>query len=249
MIMHQAAHAPPTLLPGERKVAIMQPYLFPYIGYFQLIAAVDVFVVYDNIQYTKKGWINRNRLLQNGKDVLFSVPLKNAPDHLDVCEREVAETFDANKLLRQFAGAYRRAPYFDATFALLENVLQHKERNLFGFLHHALLQTCQYLGITTDICISSTLPIDHRLKAQDKVLALCAATGATTYLNAIGGQALYRKDDFAHHNITLQFLRAKPFTYPQFGADFVPWLSIIDVLMFNPLEHIQQHLLNHYECV
>ncbi len=231
------------------KVAIMQPYLLPYIGYFQLIAAVDIFVVYDNIQYTKKGWINRNRLLQNGAAVLFSVPLKKASDHLFVCERVLAESFNADKLLRQFAGAYRRAPYFQSTFALLETVLQYNERNLFDFLYHALLQTCQHLGIRTDIRISSTLPIAHDLIGQNKVLALCAATGATTYLNAIGGQELYNKIDFAQHNITLQFLKAKMFSYPQFGADFVPWLSIIDVLMFNPLKDIQQNLLNHYELV
>lgn len=248
-ILPQVAHVPLTLLPGERKVAIMQPYLFPYIGYFQLITAVDVFVLYDNIEYTKKGWINRNRLLQNGTDVLFSVPLKKAPDHWKVCERELADNFDAGKLLRQFEGAYRRASQFQATFILLDTVLRYPERNLFGFLHHALLQTCQHLGITTEIQVSSSLPIDHSLKAQDKVLALCAATGVSTYLNAIGGQALYDHANFAQHLITLQFLRAKPFTYPQFEADFVPWLSIIDVLMFNPLEHIQQHLLNHYELV
>lgn len=231
------------------KTAIMQPYLFPYIGYFQLISAVDIFIVYDNIKYTKKGWINRNRLLQNGKDVMFSVPLKNAPDYLDVCERELSDSFDATKLLRQFEGAYRRAPHFQSTYSLIQTILCHQECNLFSFLHHALLQTCQHLGITTDIRISSHLLIDHSLKAQDKVLALCAATGTSTYINAIGGQELYSKADFAQHEIALQFLRAKPFTYPQFGADFVPWLSIIDVLMFNPLEHIQQHLLNHYELV
>lgn len=248
-MLPQSAHVPLTLLLGEHKVAIMQPYLFPYIGYFQLIAAVDVFVLYDNIKYTKKGWINRNRLLQNGADVTFSIPLKNAPDHLNVCERELADSFDTNKLLRQFEGAYRRAPQFQPTLALLETVLRHEERNLFDFLHHALLHTCQHLEISTEIRVSSSLPIDHSLKAQDKVLALCAATGASAYINAIGGQELYAKPDFARHNISLQFLRAKPLTYPQFGADFVPWLSIIDVLMFNPLEHIQQHLLNHYELV
>lgn len=248
-MLPQSANVPLTLLRAERKVAIMQPYLLPYIGYFQLIAAVDVFVLYDNIQYTKKGWINRNRLLQNGNDALFSVPLKNAPDHWDVCQREVAASFDAGKLLRQFEAAYRRAPQFPATFRLLETVLHYPECNLFGFLYHALLQTCQHLGISTEIRVSSHLPIDHSLKAQDKVLALCAATGASTYINAIGGQELYAKTDFAQHHIALQFLRAKPFTYPQFGADFVPWLSIIDVLMFNTMETIRDDFLPHYELI
>lgn len=248
-MLPQSAHVPLTLLPAERKVAIMQPYLFPYIGYFQLMASVDVFVLYDNIQYTKKGWINRNRLLQNGCDMLFSVPLKNAPDHWDVCQREVAASFDVGKLLRQFEAAYRRAPQFQATFGLLESVLRYEERNLFDFLHHALLQTCGHLGINTPIQVSSRLPIDHDLKAQDKVLALCGATKASTYINAIGGQELYAKTDFAKQHITLQFLRAKPFTYPQLGADFVPWLSIIDVLMFNTVETIRDDFLPHYELL
>ena len=96
----------------------MQPYFFPYIGYFQLIAAVDLFIVYDNIKYTKKGWFNRNRLLQNGKDVMFSLSLKNDSDTLDVCERELAASFNRDKLLGQFKEAYRRAPYFAQTFPL-----------------------------------------------------------------------------------------------------------------------------------
>ena len=94
------------------RLAIMQPYFFPYIGYFQLIAAVDMFIVYDNIKYTKKGWINRNRMLQNGKDVMFSLPLKSDSDYLDVCERELAADFNRDKLLNQFKGAYRRRPVF-----------------------------------------------------------------------------------------------------------------------------------------
>jgi hypothetical protein len=231
------------------KIAIMQPYLFPYIGYFQLIAAVDIFIVYDNIKYTKKGWINRNRFLQNGTDIMFSVPLKNASDNLDVCDREISENFNANKLLRQLQGAYHRAPYFHSTFPLLEKVLNDENRNLFDFLLQALQQTCKHLGITTNIKISSHIKIDHNLTAQDKVLALCTATGANTYINAIGGQELYAKDDFSRQGIVLQFIQSKPFSYPQFDKDFVPWLSIIDVLMFNPLEHVQQYLLNHYDLV
>src|SRR5258705_11030314 len=98
------------------RLAVMQPYFFPYIGYFQLIAAVDLFIVYDNIKYTKKGWINRNRMLRNGKDVMFSVPLKNDSDYLDVCERELAADFNRDKLFNQLKGAYRGAPNFSQTF-------------------------------------------------------------------------------------------------------------------------------------
>src|ERR1035437_8944489 len=112
------------------KIGIMQPYFFPYIGYFHLIESVDVFVVYDNIKYTKKGWINRNRMLQNGKDVMFSLPLKNDSDSLDVCERELAADFNRDKLLNQIRGAYRRAPYFEQSLPLIEQIANYEDRNL-----------------------------------------------------------------------------------------------------------------------
>src|SRR5947209_7177881 len=120
----------------------MQPYFLPYIGYFQLIAAVDRFVIYDHIKYTKKGWINRNRFLLNGRDAMFSVPLKKASDSLDVVERELATDFDRNKLLNQFSGAYRRAPCFDETFALLDRIVRHDDNNLFRYIHHSVTLLC-----------------------------------------------------------------------------------------------------------
>src|SRR5215471_7161964 len=115
------------------KLAIMQPYFFPYIGYFQLVSAVDLFIVYDNIKYTKKGWINRNRLLNNGQEAVFSLPLKGASDFLDVRDRELAESFEADRLLNQIGGAYGRAPYFAQTIRLVDEIVHHEERNLFGF--------------------------------------------------------------------------------------------------------------------
>lgn len=209
----------------------MQPYFFPYIGYYQLIAAVDLFIVYDNIKYTKKGWINRNRMLQNGKDVMFSLPLKSDSDYLDVCERELAADFNGDNLLNQLKGVYRRAPYFAQTLPLVEQIVRCDDANLFRFLHNSIAKTCEHLSITTEIRKSSGIAIDHALKNQDKVLALCAAVGASTYVNAIGGRELYSKETFRERGINLKFLQSKPFEYPQFGAAFVPWLSIIDVMM------------------
>lgn len=228
------------------RAAIMQPYFFPYIGYFQLIAAVDLFIVYDNIKYTKKGWINRNRMLQNGKDVMFSLPLRSDSDYLDVCERELAANFNRDKLLNQINGAYQRAPYFAQTFPLLEQIVQHEESNLFRFLHHSIVKTCEHLGITTVIKISSEVAIDHGLKNQDKVLALCEAVSAKTYVNASGGVDLYSKETFREKSIELKFIQSKRFEYLQFGNAFVPWLSIIDVLMFNSLAEINEKLLCDY---
>jgi len=227
------------------KLGIMQPYFFPYIGYFQLIAAVDQFIVYDNIKYTKKGWINRNRFLQNGKDVMFSLPLKSDSDALDVCERELAADFKRDKLLNQFKGAYRRAPYFEQTFPLLEQIVRYEDTNLFRFLRHSIVKTCEHLGIVTEIRASSDIAIDHDLKSQDKVLALCEASGASAYMNTIGGMDLYSKETFQERGIGLKFIQSKPYEYAQFDNKFVPWLSIVDVMMFNSIPIIQGQL---FQC-
>ena len=228
----------------------MQPYFLPYIGYFQLIAACDLFVVYDNIKYTKKGWINRNRMLLNGADAMFSLPLQAGPDHLDVVERELAPGKERHKWLAQLKGAYRHAPHYAATLPLLERIAACPEDNLFRFLHAALLATCEHLAITTPIRISSTVSIDHALKGQDKVLALCEALHARSYVNAIGGMELYAREDFAARGIALHFIRARPLDYPQLdGKPHVPWLSIVDVLMFNPLDTVRSLVHTHYDLI
>lgn len=231
------------------RLAIMQPYFFPYIGYFQLVAAVDVFIVYDNIKYTKKGWMNRNRMLQNGKDVMFSLPLKKNSDYLDVCERELAAAFNPDKLLNQFKGTYRSAPHFAETFPLIESIVRYQETNLFRFLHHSMLRTCEHLSIRTDIRISSDIAIDHGLKGQDKVLALCEAVDAETYVNTTGGIELYSKETFREKGIDLKFIKSKPLEYPQFGDTFVPWLSIIDVMMFNSTAEIVSEMIGNFDLL
>jgi hypothetical protein len=231
------------------KGAIMQPYFLPYIGYFQLIASVDQFIVYDNIKYTKKGWINRNRMLLNGTDVMFSLPLKKGSDSLDVLERELAADFDRTKLLNQFKGAYGGAPQFELTYPVLERIVRHEDANLFCYIYHSIVRLCEHLDIKTEIRISSEIAIDHELKGQDKVLALCKAAGADTYINTIGGVELYAKDDFRIQGIDLQFIKARPFEYAQFRAPFVPWLSIVDVLMFNPLNTVRAFINENYELI
>lgn len=227
----------------------MQPYFLPYIGYFQLIAAVDLFVIYDNVKYTKKGWINRNRMLLNGSDVTFSLPLKKDSDSLHVVQRELAADFDRDKLLNKFYGAYVRAPYFSQTYPLLEKIVSCEDNNLFRYIHNSLINICAHLGIGTEIRISSEIDIDHGLKGQDKVIALCQTLGADTYINAIGGTELYVPEDFAAHGLKLNFIRSKPLVYPQFGAPFVPWLTIVDVMMFNPIDLVREHIRSHYDLV
>jgi hypothetical protein len=227
----------------------MQPYFLPYIGYFQLLAAVDLFVIYDNIKYTKKGWINRNRLLRSGKDVMFSLPLKSDSDHLDIRDRRLATDFNPDTLLNQFRGAYARASHFARTEPMLERAVRCEQSNLFSYLRHALLTARDHLGIRTAVRTSSDVDIDHSLKSQDRVIALARALGAKTYINPIGGADLYSKEVFANHGLELAFLRSKPFEYKQFGDPFVPWLSIVDVLMFNAVDEIAQRLLSEYELV
>src|SRR5450755_2532141 len=153
------------------KVAIMQPYFFPYIGYFQLIGSVDLFVMYDNIKHTKKGWINRNRFLRNGADCVFTVPLRKDSDSLDVRDRAVAADFDRGKLVNQLREAYHRAPHFQESFPIVEKAVMAPRDNLFEYVHGSVVEVCRYLGIGARIVHSSSLVIDVALKAQDKVLA------------------------------------------------------------------------------
>jgi hypothetical protein len=231
------------------RLAIMQPYFLPYIGYFHLIAAVDTLVVYDNIKYTKKGWINRNRFLRNGEDATFSLPLRGASDFLDIRDRELAHTFDRDRLLNQLLSAYRRAPQFEKTAPLIEQIVLYQEQNLFKYIQHSIVSVCTHIGIAVETQISSQIPIDHDLTKEDKVLAVCKALGASTYVNAIGGTGLYSKDAFAAEGIELRFVKPKPINYNQFDTGFVPWLSIIDVMMFNPLEQVRDRIMHDYELV
>lgn len=231
------------------KLGIMQPYFLPYIGYFQLLASVDQFIVYDNIKYTKKGWINRNRMLLNGTDVMFSLPLKKDSDALHVVDRELAVDFNRTKLLNQFKGAYGHAPQFELTYPVLERIVRYEDVNLFRYIHHSIVRLCDHLGIKTEIRISSEIAIDHELKGQDKVLALCKAAGADIYINTIGGVELYSKDDFRNQGIDLKFIKARPFEYEQFGAAFVPWLSILDALMLNPLNTVRACINENFELI
>lgn len=223
----------------------MQPYFFPYLGYFQLIKEVDKFVIYDNIQYTKKGWINRNRYLVNGKVKYLTIPLKKDSDYLDVVERWIADDFDSNKLLNQIKEAYKKAPYFSDTYRLLEECIQYSENNLFAFIYNTIIKVVEYLQIDTEIVISSSIPINHSLKSKDKVIEICKAMGGDEYVNPVGGMELYSKAEFAEKGILLNFIQMQEVRYEQFDHEFVPMLSIIDVLMFNSKETVMQLLCNY----
>tara|TARA_Y100000389_G_scaffold190360_1_gene215118 strand:- start:1680 stop:2387 length:708 start_codon:yes stop_codon:yes gene_type:complete len=219
----------------SKTITIMQPYFMPYIGYWQLMSAVDEFVIYDNIQYTKKGWINKNRFLRNGKPVVFSLPLKKGSSLLEVKDRYLSDDFEkeATELLRQMEGAYKKAPNFEETFMLFEKCLTYDNKNLFDFIYNSILVIKEYLEIKTKIIISSSIDMDHSLSAADKVKAICHALDTKKYINPIGGLELYLKEDFEKYGIKLNFHKALPFEYNQFNNEFEPWLTILDVLMFN----------------
>lgn len=219
-------------------LAIMQPYFLPYIGYFQLIAAVDKFVIYDTVKYTKKGWINRNRMLLNGLPDTFSLPLRKDSDTLNVVDRYISEDFDGRKILDRFESAYRKAPEFHRVMPLLSKILEFEERNLFRFIQHSINCCCAYMNIQTPIVTSSKIEGGTDKKGVERVLDICAKTGATCYINPIGGVDLYQPSLFLSRGIGLRFLQSRSTPYQQFGEAFQPNLTIVDVMMFNPMEKV-----------
>lgn len=232
------------------KLAIMQPYLFPYIGYFQLINAVDKFVAYDDVQYRKGGWINRNRILLNGKDHLFTFGVKKDSFQLNINQRFFSNNLD-EELYNFFSlleGAYKNAPFFSQVMELLKSVLIHSDKNIAITLTQSLKCICWYLDIKTPFLLSSDIPIVTDLKGEDRVIALNKYLGADHYINPIGGIELYSKETFMQNGLKLSFLRSKNIQYSQLGGTFVPSLSIIDLLMFNSKEQLQR-FLNEYEII
>lgn len=233
------------------KVAIMQPYFLPYIGYFQLIYAADVFVIYDNIEYTKKGWINRNRILVNGKDEYITLPLKKDSDFLQIKDRQLADGIEdeKKKMLRKIKEVYRKAPFFNAVYQNIETIFSFQNTNLFEFIFHSISQIVSLLGINTKIIVSSTLHVNHDLKGQEKVMAICQNLNANIYINPIGGIEIYSNSFFSNNNMELLFLKPELKSYPQFNNAFVPWLSILDLLMFNSIEDIYKEFITSYTLI
>lgn len=229
----------------------MQPYFIPYIGYFQLINTVDKFIIYDDIQYTKKGWINRNRILTNGKDTYITLPLKKDSDYADIKDRYLAESWnqERKKILNKIIANYRKTPYFEETFPLIKNILSFENINLFEYLLQSIRLTLEHLNIHTPIITSSTLGVDKSLKSQDKIIAICHKMEASEYVNPIGGVTLYDKEYFSNQGIELFFLQSKKIKYQQYNTSFIPSLSIIDILMFNSIDRVKSIVNEKYEYI
>ena len=231
------------------KVSIMQPYFFPYIGYFQLIANSDVFVIYDDVNFIKKGWINRNSILVNNTSYLFSMPLQNVSQNKLINEIFISD-LDKWKmdLLKTISSSYKKAPFYQDVYPLIEKIISFDELNLAIYIQNSIQNLCAYLNINTKLIMSSEIVKNNGLKGENKIIDICLQLGATQYVNAIGGFELYTKENFRVKNIDLKFIKSENIIYQQFKNEFKPWLSIIDVIMFNSVEDTRM-LLNKFELI
>ncbi len=223
------------------KIAVMQPYFFPYIGYFQLVNAVDKFVIYDDVNYIKGGYINRNSIYDCNKGSQYiNILLNKASPNKQIRDIELNTTLRwRTKLLKQIHQEYRKAPHFENVYALIEGIVSYSEINLSRFLYNSLNKVCQFLGIKTELIETSVKYKNKGLDKADRLVDICQKENCEHYINPIGGQDLYDKTFFGAKNIKLDFIKMQSFSYKQFSDVFVPNLSIIDVMMFNSVEEIK----------
>ncbi len=224
------------------KLAIMQPYFFPYLGYFQLIAAVDRFVVYDDVMFIKQGWINRNFLLMGCCAQRFTIPISNVSSYKTIDQTAIANGQWRVKLLKSLRQAYLKAPNFTRIYALVESVVMKQQESISDLALESLTTVMSYLNMDTSLRPTSRIYDNATLKGQDRILDICGQERADIYINLPGGRELYRQEDFASRGMELYFLRPNIVPYPQFRCEFVPNLSILDVLMFNDRKVIQEML-------
>ncbi len=229
------------------RLAVMQPYLFPYIGYFHLLQAADRFVVYDDVSFIKQGWINRNRILVNGAPHMFTMPLSGAGSFTSINAIELGREYALwrSKFLRTLMQAYGKAPHHASAMAAVEEVLRPDRTNLSELLVSGLRVVMEYLDIRTELIPGSAIYGNSNLTGQDRLLDICAKEGASDYVNPIGGKELYSKVAFADRGIKLWFVRSLLKAYPQFGGDFQPGLSILDAMMFLPPSELKAMLNDH----
>ena len=226
------------------KIGIMQPYFFPYIGYWQLINAVDKYVIYDDVNFKKGGWINRNRILINGEAKFINLKMKGASQNKLINEIEAANDEDYNRrLITTIDKCYKKAPYFNEVFPIIREIINCDEKNLANNLEYSIRRISKYLSINTEIIISSNISKNNALKAQDKIIEICRILGGSEYYNAVGGKKLYSYEKFLESGIELKFLNTDQIEYKQFNNDFIGNLSIIDVMMFNSKGDINDKLV------
>ncbi|MBN1293664.1 MAG: WbqC family protein [Candidatus Latescibacteria bacterium] len=233
------------------RLVIMQPYLFPYIGYFQLLKSCDKFIFYDDVNFIKGGWINRNRILVNGKDHMFSVPLKNISSYNLINQTEINKnqyTGWYSKFLKTVEQNYKKAPYFYETITIITEVLDEPPEYISDLASKSIITVASYLKLPIDFVTSSTIYNNSHLRAAERVLDICTKESASIYINTIAGKELYTEEEFSRNSMHLKFLKTGDITYKQFNNEFIPWLSIIDLMMFNPIKVIHQ-FLDRYELL
>lgn len=219
-------------------VAIMQPYIFPYVGYYQLVNAVDNFIFFDDVNYINKGYINRNSILVNQSPYRFTLPIISASQNKRINEL----CFDVNlkKLLDTLKQNYNKSMYFEEVFWLVEKVLTSTDRNVSEVTSNSIKTVFEYLGIEKKFNKSSVIKSNVEGNAADRLISICKSLGDFEYINSIGGMELYDKDYFLAQGVTLNFIKMRSFEYKQNSKQFVPNLSIIDLLMNNDKETVSE---------
>jgi hypothetical protein len=232
------------------KVAVMQPYVFPYIGYFQLLNAVDTFIFYDDVQFIKGGWVNRNRILVNSKDLFLTLPCLNKSSNKKINEIYVnKQTKDFLNLLTTLKMAYSKAPYFNFVYPMLVQIFESNFETISQLAINSIISVCEYLDIKVNFKVSSQdFPQTFGLNRSDRLIEMCKMCGVDHYINPIGGKELYDKTYFIRQGIKLEFLKSNISKYSQFSNVFIPALSIIDVLMFNSIEE-SLNMINNIEIL
>jgi hypothetical protein len=230
------------------KVGIMQPYFFPYLGYWQLLSVVDKYVVYDDVAYIKGGWINRNNILLNGKAHLITLSLEQSSSFKNINEIDVTHNIkQREKILKTLEAAYKKAPYYQNVIPKIMDLIL-SAKTIAELNYKTILFFKDWVDLKTDIILSSELEKNNNLKGQDKVIHINKILGSDTYYNAIGGIELYDSLSFAKEGINLFFLKMDGVKYSQYKNEFIPNLSIIDILMFNSPKEIKQ-LLSKYSLI
>lgn len=233
--------------PAPKKVVVMQPYLFPYLPYYQLARAADEFVFLDDAAFIKQGFIHRNSILLGGKAHRFTAPVHAVDSFRNIAQhRYVGDWAPLCALLK---AAYQRAPRWHAVWPLVESVLRDADDNVAAKNMGSIRLVHEYLGLAAPLWTpSSALDPAGALRGQARVLSLCRATGATAYVNAPGGRALYTAEAFAAVGLSLRFVASRATSYAQAQGDFVPGLSMLDALMYCEPEEIV-HRLGEFDLV
>lgn len=220
--------------PERMRLAIMQPYFFPYLGYFQLLARVDRFVFYDDVNFIKNGWINRNRLLLSGEVRYFTVPLAGASPFVSISQVGIQPAAHwRRKMLESIRQSYAKAPCFEPVFQLVTGVLAGESAGIGELAKRSVTAVASYLGLPADFVWTSAAYANDTLAGSERVLDICGREGAHEYWNLPGGRELYDAASFAARGVELHFLEPHLPEYPQGGGGFQRGLSIVDVLMWN----------------